>query len=536
MGAQREIEAKLEVPPGAAMPDLAGLPGVVAVDPPQEFTLDAVYWDTPDLRLARARTTLRRRAGGTDAGWHLKLPVSADERIELTAPLGAQDGDVPAELLAVVRVRVRESQLEPVVELQSRRTVYRLRDALDRVLAEVADDAVTSRAPGAGDDVVDAWREWEVELVDGDRDLLAAAVLRLKAGGGAVPAWTSKLARALGDRLVAADGAAGSESGTEAVTEPANEPATEPATGPAAGGPGTVPDPRSAAAVLTEHLRAVRDLLLSRDPRVRRGQPDAVHQFRVAVGRLRNALATFRPLLVRTRSEAVRVELGWLAALLGAAHDADVSRERLAALVAGEPAELIPVSVARHLDRDRADALAVALDQVREALDSPRYFQLLDALDDLVDAPPFTKLAAERATRVLPLQVRHEWEQLAHAYEAARDVPAGPNRDRLLHEAHRRAKRARHAAEALVPSVGRQAEKFAQAAKTLQTLLGHHHDYVELRATLQRAAVQAHLDGENVFSYGRLHALEQARAERIENRLPAAWARVSSVRRRRWMY
>ena len=35
---------------------------------------DALYFDTADLALAARRITLRRRDGGADEGWHLKLP------------------------------------------------------------------------------------------------------------------------------------------------------------------------------------------------------------------------------------------------------------------------------------------------------------------------------------------------------------------------------------------------------------------------------------------------------------------------------
>ena len=51
----------------------AGAPDRDAPTPrePTEFALSATYYDTADLRLARSGLTLRRRSGGTDAGWHL---------------------------------------------------------------------------------------------------------------------------------------------------------------------------------------------------------------------------------------------------------------------------------------------------------------------------------------------------------------------------------------------------------------------------------------------------------------------------------
>jgi hypothetical protein len=61
----------------------SGLSGVQSLVGPEEQMLEAVYYDTADLRLARAGVTLRHRRGGDDAGWHLKLPVGADSRDEV---------------------------------------------------------------------------------------------------------------------------------------------------------------------------------------------------------------------------------------------------------------------------------------------------------------------------------------------------------------------------------------------------------------------------------------------------------------------
>ncbi|NMR19339.1 CYTH and CHAD domain-containing protein [Cellulomonas fimi] len=506
MATHREIETKLEAPAAAVLPDLTGLPGVASVDEPEEIELEAVYLDTPDLRLTRAGLSLRRRTGGPDAGWHVKLPAAGDERTELQAPLGDDDGAPPPALAAAIRARVRGAALEPVAVLRTRRTVHRLRDAEGQVLAEVADDRVTSRAPGERDVVVDAWREWEVELVDGDRPLLRAALARLEAADGTTAAWSSKLRRALRDRL-AADGP---------------DDAARPASG-------------SAGAVLQGRLRAHRDRLLELDPAVRRDEPDAVHQMRVTTRRLRSALTTFRPLLDRERSELVRAEVRWLTGVLGAARDAEVERGRLSGLVHEQPAELVLGPVAARLDQDRAQAYRAAHDEALAAMDSDRYLRLLDALDALVDDPPFSTMAELPAATLLPRLVRHEFRRLGKRLDAAQAAEPGRVRDAALHESRKAAKRARYAAELVAPVVGRAAERSAEAAEAVQDLLGEHHDTVGVRDHLRRIGIEAHLAGENAFTYGRLHALEEARAQRLEQRVAEVADPLRSKKRRRWM-
>ncbi len=73
----RETEQKYEVEGDVALPSLADLPRVATVSEPEQETLVAEYYDTDDLRLLRAGITIRRRRGGADEGWHLKLPNTA---------------------------------------------------------------------------------------------------------------------------------------------------------------------------------------------------------------------------------------------------------------------------------------------------------------------------------------------------------------------------------------------------------------------------------------------------------------------------
>ena len=183
-----EVERKYDVGPDTALPDL-GVEWVVR--PPEHFVLDATYVDTADLALRRARTTLRRRTGGHDAGWHLKVPAGAD-RQELRLPLS---DSVPEPLAALVAAQVQGRPLLPVAHLTTSRTVSVLCEASGAAVAEVADDRVCARRLPDGPQL--RWREWEVELLGDDRAVLDRVEVLLRAAGARPSAAGSKVGRVL---------------------------------------------------------------------------------------------------------------------------------------------------------------------------------------------------------------------------------------------------------------------------------------------------------------------------------------------------
>src|SRR5437773_9661662 len=144
-----ETERKYEAAADFALPDLTGLDGVAAITGPRTYRLRAVYFDTPDHSLAAARITLRRRTGGTDAGWHLKLPVGTDSRREVHAPLGRGAYTVPERLAGLVTGWSGAQPLVPIALLATTRRLRSLAAGDGRVLAEIADDLVSGSLPGA---------------------------------------------------------------------------------------------------------------------------------------------------------------------------------------------------------------------------------------------------------------------------------------------------------------------------------------------------------------------------------------------------
>lgn len=196
-----ETERKFDVGADFVLPDLAG-PSTGQMSLPEILDLTATYFDTADLRLAAAHITLRRRTGGTDAGWHIKLPVSADTRRELHFALGEPTATVPDEIAAEVARWTGGGQLVPVALLRTERTVRRITGPAGDVLAEIADDRVTGSRPDPVDPArwrqTDTWREVEVELVCGTRAMLDEATARLTEAGARPSPSASKLARVLG--------------------------------------------------------------------------------------------------------------------------------------------------------------------------------------------------------------------------------------------------------------------------------------------------------------------------------------------------
>jgi CHAD domain-containing protein len=90
----------------------------------------------------------------------------------------------------------------------------------------------------------------------------------------------------------------------------------------------------------------------------------------------------------------------------------------------------------------------------------------------------------------------------------------GADLDDALHDVRTAAKRLRDVAELARGELGRPAKELARAAKRVQQVLGVRQDTVVTRDLCRRLAVVAHAAGETTFAYGRLHALEQFRADR----------------------
>ena len=224
--------------------------------------------------------------------------------------------------------------------------------------------------------------------------------------------------------------------------------------------------------------------LREQEARVRSGETSGVHKMRITARRLRTTLRTCQPLFDAS-TDALSDELRWLGRVLSGARDAQVLRERLRHLVSTQPPELVMGPVDVLIDDELSAAEQLGRAHALEALEDTRYLRLRADLDALVRDLPMTEDGDRPARDVFPRLVRRDAKRLRRAVRAARQVEAGEAHDAALHDARKKAKRLRYAAELAVPALGKPARKLASSAKEVQQALGEHQDTVMSRRFLR---------------------------------------------------
>jgi CHAD domain-containing protein len=499
-----EREAKLLAGKSFKMPHFGHLPdGAVAVASPVT-KLDAFYYDTADLELARWGITLRHRVGGREAPWTLKLPGGAVGQVLTRAELSFDGSSekIPNEARDLVRGFTRDKPLKIVAHLQTARVPLSVRDANGNKMLEIVDDTVTV----LHDQAHSQFHEIEIETTTGsgsDRAALESAVSTLLAAGCRAARPLPKLVRALGPRA--------QEPPSVCVTKI---------------------DRHASLADLIRHLTASSAVqLLTHDPDVRLARDsEAVHQYRVATRRLRSDLRTFARFLDDNATRQLREELRWLGGAVGPVRDLDVLGARFATGVL-QLAE-VDQRTAADLQVKLATSRRESQDALLETLRSPRYDRTIEALIDYAAQPPIAahedRDANRPAIRVARGLVRHRWRQL----DAAVTHAQGYATDEEFHRIRILAKRCRYAAEAVAPVVGRPASEFSARVEGIQALLGDYHDTVVAEAWLRDAAVEL-VDAR--VAIGGLIEIERQQRDRLRTAWPTVWRHASKRRARTWL-
>jgi CHAD domain-containing protein len=497
----REREVKLAMPAGFVLPSLADPLAGIFEQPTEALELDATYYDTEDLRITRSGASIRRR---NDEGWTVKLPATPeadDDGLVRDEHHFTDDGSPapPDAALDLVRALARAAPVEPVARLRTTRRRTRL-TALDGTqLAEVVDDRVEV-VDGPPDS--EPFREIEIEWTDAISNAQRTAVLEHFRSAAGVVDPTPKVVRALGPRATAPPD----------VVVPAEDRVTR------------VDD------VVRLAIASCVAKIIAHDPRVRLGEdPEDVHQARVATRKLRSHLRTFEALVDERWATELRDELRWLGDVLGAVRDADVLLERLDRKVVRLPAVDRPAAE-KLLDRLRSDLDRRRI-QLLDALRSDRYLTLLDRLVLAARQPRLLlRVDDEPDAEMLRDLVRKPWKRLDNAVEALGDEPP----DSALHSVRIDVKRARYAAEVLVPAFGKKARAFVRAMTDLQDVLGEHQDAVIAAEWLRATAAQTDDEAQG-FAAGQLAGIEHHDSLTARGDWPAAWKRSSRRRLRDWL-
>ena len=470
----KEQENKFEVAQDWVMPPVADLvPDGGRLD--QEVRkLHNTYFDTPGAGLRLFGITLRRRIGGSETGWQLKVP-SGTARTEIQS--GSHEKTLPPPLTEGVEGLLAGESLDPVATIVTARTAYRLLNADGELVLEIADDQVQSGPPD-GKSMLHSWRELEAELgpAGKTKDLKRATKLLLHAG--ASPGTTrNKLDRALGSLL---------PDGPASTVES-----------------GTVGD------LVTTYVAAQCEVLASNDVGMRTGRP-AVHKTRVAARRLRSTLRIFGDVFDTPPAEELDSELKWYADVLGQVRDRDILSSRLDKQIADLPPEQVrgPVEaeVAKTLDAEREGALL----RLYEAMRTPRYQHLVQLLRGWRAAPPLTDAATEDGATAIKYVEKAE-RKAEKRLRKADDIEE-------LHRARKAFKRARYAGELAKPADG-QMKSVARQAEEMQTLLGEHQDATVAAEFLAKMSADGEITAGSAFTYGILMANELNRAANIRRSL-----------------
>jgi CHAD domain-containing protein len=271
-------------------------------------------------------------------------------------------------------------------------------------------------------------------------------------------------------------------------------------------------------------LRRQFALLLAREPGTRLGDDiEELHQMRVATRRMRAALALFRDVLPADAAP-LRVELGWLAGLLGAVRDLDVQLEQLDEWVAAAVEEdRAPLErLRRLLVEQRVDARAAML----AGFESRRYGTLLRRFERMLRLSRGGRAAAARVPvrSAAPDLIERSYKAVRKA--ARRIGPESPPED--YHRLRIAGKRFRYALEFLADVYPGETRRLVRRLAAVQDVLGLNQDADVAIARLRQLAGERgdELGPSTVFVMGEVAERYRHGMRELQARHPKTFARI----------
>lgn len=507
-----EIELKLAVP-SDALSKLARDPRMLALvdGGGTRKHLRATYFDTPDRRLLAADLALRVRRDGRrriqtlKTSGHPTLGLLArgewereivGERPVLDDAWLAEIGDKDVrKLLAKSKVRAR---LTPMFSTDFRRHSWRIRRASS--IIELAIDKGAIEGPEGLSPI----SEIELELKSGDPGELYGLAHEIVGIVPAVVESRSKAERGYAMLLPTRGAVRGASVGIEkdATVESAF---------------------REVGRTCLAHARANESLVRSK-PSV-----EGVHQLRVALRRMRSALAAFRDVLPVSERRSKAADLRWIASSCGAARDWDVFRNQL----------LKPLS--RHLEDEPALARVTraaeaarrrAYRDVQSMLETPRLTHALLGVEAWWENGGWAEGMGEWRNTPVREFARVVLRRLhRHVVKLGKDIARMPEAE--LHELRIRCKKLRYAAEFFRGAFARKAStSYLAALAEVQEHLGALNDAVVAKSLLAELGKAS--DGLSPELLARAEGIVTgwiaARVRSDLEQLPELWRRFEGLR------
>ncbi|OCP04474.1 MULTISPECIES: CHAD domain-containing protein [unclassified Ensifer] len=452
-----EIELKLELSPDDLDRfEASGLLG----EPASVEQQRSVYFDTRGRDLFQSGFTLRIRTVGAARTQTIKATgpsASVYARPEWEQPLVADEPVVGHTTPLAAEFDLRPGDLEPQFTVEVERTTWDMDQDGTRIEAVLDRGAITSGSRRT------AIGEIELELKGGDPQALFTLARRIEA---VVPIRFGVMSKAeRGFRLIDAQQTVFKAEPVELDREM-----------------------RVTTSFRTIALACLRHFRLNEDVLRMRQNPEALHQARVALRRLRSAVSLYRDILQDDESQRIKGELKWLAGEFGKARDVDV-------LLTREPEpelfeRLQTARAARYVD-------------VFSALDGARGRALLLDLHEWLhcgayQSTPPAELRDRSAVDFAEAVLDRERRKLKKHGRALAKVS-----DEERHEARKDAKKLRYAAEFFAALFDdkrgvRRHKRFISAMTALQDQLGTLNDLVSGPLVLGEMGLEDHPDAETL--------------------------------------
>jgi triphosphatase len=519
MSPPREIELKLDVPIDS-LPHLtsSSLLKGAATSARNPANLVSVYFDTDKLKLRHKGLSLRVRRIGRRHVQTVKQENGASAapltRNEWEQDIRASEPDLDlardTALAPLLNKKLRRG-LKPVFETRVRRQVFQIQDGDSEI--ELSIDKGTVEAGGKSSPLC----EVELELKQGQvADLFKLA----KTLTDQVPVQLSVKSKAdRGYALITAEK-------PEAVK---------------AGRVELAPDAGAQSAFQTI-ARACLHQLVANQPVMLDGDPEGLHQMRVALRRLRAATSLFAAMLPDPQTNALKAEFKWITGELGPARELEVFLKRVVKPVADRKPHGPGVALlSREVRQRREDAFARA----HAAVESQRVRGLVLDAAAWIEAGDWTRNPDHLACtlRERPIadaaaeELHRRWKTILKRCKHLDELdPQSRHRLRI------QAKKLRYAAEFFAGAFARKKsmrrrEDFVASLERLQDRLGDLNDIAVHEQLSERFA-----DGEDAggkrhggrakkaFAAGRLSGREEARIAPVLKEAERAYAAFAKAK------